>query len=226
MTSITSTAATATSSTPTIDPNAPATPGLAKDFNTFLKLLTTQLQNQDPLSPLDTNQMTQQLVSFSQVEQAINANTKLANLVKLQSTDQTITALPLVGHTIQYNDLKAPLAGGEAKFGYSLPGNATNTVLTVSDANGHIVYQGLGEKSAGDHIFTWNGKGSDGSQLPDGVYSLSVAATGPDKATLQATITAYGKINQVQVDNGTPSLNIGGVVETLDKILAITDAAT
>src|SRR5258707_15764903 len=87
---------------------------IAGNFKTFLPLLTTQLKNQDPLSPLDTNQFTSQLVSFSQVEQAINANSKLANLVSLQSTNQTISALPLVGHTIQYADNQGALVNGQA----------------------------------------------------------------------------------------------------------------
>src|SRR2546425_8888071 len=93
---------------------------LGTDFNTFLSLLTTQLKNQDPLSPLDTNQFTQQLVSFSQVEQAINTNDKLSSLLALQQQDQSVTALPLVGHTVQYSDNQEALTNGQATFEYNL----------------------------------------------------------------------------------------------------------
>src|SRR5882762_11364297 len=102
MTSVNQTTST-TPATSTSTSTSPVT-GLGTDFTTFLSLLTTQLKNQDPLSPLDTNQFTQQLVSFSQVEQAINTNTKLSSLLSLQQADQSVTALPLVGHTVQYSD--------------------------------------------------------------------------------------------------------------------------
>jgi len=129
-----STAATsAAANPPATNPAASSTSttGLGTDFKTFLTLLTTQLKNQDPLSPLDTNQFTSQLVSFSQVEQAINANSKLANLVSLQSTNQTISALPLVGHTIQYSDNQEALVNGKATFGYNLPATAATANIVI-----------------------------------------------------------------------------------------------
>src|SRR6266404_7452386 len=136
-----STAATsAAANPPATNPAASSTSttGLGSDFKTFLTLLTTQLKNQDPLSPLDTNQFTSQLVSFSQVEQAINENDKLANLVSLQTTNQTISALPLVGHTIQYSDNQGALVNGKATFGYNLPANAASASIVITDANGQV----------------------------------------------------------------------------------------
>src|SRR5882724_12406573 len=118
--SIASTLAANAAANPT--PAAPtSTTGLGTDFKTFLTLLTTQLKNQSPLSPLDTNQMTQQLVSFSQVEQAINTNDKLSSLLALQQADQSVTALPLVGHIVEYSDNQAALLNGTAEFAYNLP---------------------------------------------------------------------------------------------------------
>jgi flagellar basal-body rod modification protein FlgD len=201
----------------------PSTTGLGSDFQTFLKLLTTQLKNQNPLSPLDTNQFTQQLVSFSQVEQAINANDKLANLVSLQSTNQTISALPLVGHTIQYSDNQEALVNGQATFGYNLPATAATANIVISDANGRVVYQAPAETTSGFHSFTWDGTTIDGSKVSGGTYTFNVAATAPDKSTIQATLSAYGSVSSVDVDNGTASLNIGGVKEALSKIMAITN---
>jgi flagellar basal-body rod modification protein FlgD len=201
---------------------APTT-GLGTDFKTFLTLLTTQLKNQDPLSPLDTNQFTQQLVSFSQVEQAINANDKLANLVSLQSTNQTISALPLVGHTIQYADNQGALVNGQATFGYTLPSNAASANIVISDANGKVVYQTPAQTTSGFHSFAWDGTTIDGSKAADGTYTFNVAAAAADKSTLQATLSAYGSVSSVDIKNGTASLNIGGVEEALSKIMAITN---
>jgi flagellar basal-body rod modification protein FlgD len=196
--------------------------GLGKDLNTFLKLLTTQLQNQDPASPLDTNQMTQQLVSFSQVEQEINTNSKLDQLVALQSTNQTVASLPLVGHTVQISDSQGALVGGKLTFNYNLPSTATQTTLSVTDASGNTVYQGTGSTTPGDHSFGWDGKASDGSTVPDGIYTLNVAAAAADGSSLTAAISSYGKIDSIQVNNGAASLSMGGLSEPLSKILSIT----
>ena len=76
---------------------------IAQNFNTFLQLLTTQLKNQNPLDPLDTNQFTQQLVQFAQVEQQMNTNTSLGTLVSLQQTAQSTAALGFLGSTVTVN---------------------------------------------------------------------------------------------------------------------------
>jgi flagellar basal-body rod modification protein FlgD len=208
---------------PATTPTKSSTTGLGSDFQTFLKLLTTQLKNQNPLSPLDTNQFTQQLVSFSQVEQAINANDKLANLVSLQSTNQTISALPLVGHTIQYADNQGALVNGQATFGYTLPSNAASANIVISDASGKVLYQTPAQPTSGFHSFTWDGTTIDGSKAASGTYTFNVAATAADKSTIKATLSAYGSVSSVDIKNGTASLNIGGVEEALSKIMAITN---
>jgi flagellar basal-body rod modification protein FlgD len=197
---------------------------LGSDFNTFLKLLTTQLKNQDPLSPLDTNQFTSQLVQFSQVEQAINQNDKLSSLIALQSGQELISALPLVGHTVQFADSQTALVNGRASFAYNLPAQATNATLTISDSSGRIVFQTPAETTAGDHSFAWNGRGNDASQLPDGTYSFAVSATASDQSAIKAALSAFGKVDKVTSSNGAVSVDLNGVSEPLSKILAVTDA--
>ena len=205
-------------------PNAQV--GLGNDFHTFLKLLTTQLKNQDPLSPLDTNQFTQQLVSFSQVEQAINTNSTLSSLLSLQQADQSIAAVPLVGHSVQYSDNQAALVGGQAEFAYNLPSQAASATITITDSSGNIVLQQPAETGAGPHDFKWNGQASDGTQLPDGAYSFTVSASAADKSSIKAAISAFGKVDGVQIANGTPTLNIGGISEALNKVVAIDNAGS
>jgi flagellar basal-body rod modification protein FlgD len=211
-----STASTASSST------ASAASQISSDYNTFLTLLTTQLQNQDPTSPLDTNQMTQQLVSFSQVEQAVNTNTKLDTLIALQSTDQTAAALPLVGHTVQIADNKGALVNGALTFGYNLPTTSSQTTLTVTDASGNTVYQGAGNTTAGNNSFAWNGQESNGSTAPDGVYTLNVAAQSANGTAIASTVSSYGTIQSIQMSNGTATLAIGTLTEPLSAISGIT----
>lgn len=200
---------------------AGATSTLTSNFNTFLTLLTTQLKNQDPLSPLDTNQFTQQLVAFSQVEQQINTNSNLQQLIALQGASESISALPLVGQNIEYNSATAPLSNGQANFVYSLPSTATQTALAVTDANGHVVYSQQGDTAAGSHVFTWNGKTNTGVPLSDGDYTLKVQAIGPNGAAITPTIASAGAVSAVGVQNGTASFTVGDMSIPLSELVTV-----
>src|SRR5215831_6422021 len=131
---------------------------LSANFDTFLTLLTTQLKNQDPLSPMDSNQFTQQLVQFSQVEQQIHSNQNLESLISLTKANSATTAVSYLGKSLTLTDGTAPLMNGEAKWAYSLDNDASTTKLVVTDATGKIVYAGTGETTSGMHAFTWDGK--------------------------------------------------------------------
>lgn len=197
-------------------------PDFTSNFNTFLTLLTTQLQNQDPLSPVDTSQFTQQLVGFSEVEQQINTNKNLQQLIQLQTSNEAIAATPLVGQTIQYSGATAPLAGGQAGFSYSLPSNAANVNLLVEDASGNVVFSTAGNTNAGTHDFVWNGKSSSGAQMPDGgQYTLQVVATDASKNPITATVSSFGVVNGVSIANNQATLNLSGVSVPLSELLAI-----
>ncbi|HTS92984.1 MAG TPA: flagellar hook capping FlgD N-terminal domain-containing protein [Stellaceae bacterium] len=205
-----------TGSTSPTDPSL-----LSQNFNTFLTLLTTQLQNQDPLSPLDTNQFTQQLVSFSEVEQQIDTNNNLQTLINLQNASQTISALPLVGRTINYSSNTAPLSGGQASFSYTLPTNAIAATLAVADANGNVVYTAPAATAAGLHSFTWNGTTNTGATAANGDYSLSVLAANSSGQPITSTITAFGQVDSVNVTNNVATFDVGGVSVPMSQLLTI-----
>src|SRR3984893_11054067 len=112
---------------------------IAGNFNAFLTLLTTQLQHQDPLSPLDTNQFTQQLVQFASVEQQINMNTSLSTLISLQQTAQATSALGFIGATVVVSGNSAQLVNGQATWNYTIASPATATI-NISNASGQLVY--------------------------------------------------------------------------------------
>ena len=191
--------------------NSTGTLSFTQNFNTFLTLLTTQLQNQDPLSPMDTNTFTQQLVSFSEVEQQIDTNNNLQTLIQLQTANESVSALPLVGQTIDYSGPTAPLENGQASFSYTLPSAAANSALVVEDSNGNVVYTQPGQTAAGTYNFSWNGQTNGGQQLPDGgAYTLQVVANDAKKQPITATIQAMGQVNGVSVSNGTANFNLGG----------------
>src|SRR5450432_3496608 len=125
----------ATGSSPAQSAATAATPALAGNFNDFLKLLTTQLQHQDPTSPLDPNQFTQELVQFSSVEQQIQTNTSLSTLISLQQNSQVTSALGFLGHNVVINGSVAQMTNGQATWNFtgSKPSTAT---INVSDSTG------------------------------------------------------------------------------------------
>ena len=156
--------------------NALANTQIAGNFQSFLQLLTTQLQNQNPLSPLDTNQFTQQLVEFAGVQQQLNTNDSLATLVSLQQTTQSTQALGFVGKTAVVKGGTAPLTNSTAAWQVSIP---TASVITINIANstGQTVFTGSYDAAAGNNQpFSWNGQGNDGTQSPDGNYTLTATA--------------------------------------------------
>ncbi|HXP76775.1 MAG TPA: flagellar hook assembly protein FlgD [Stellaceae bacterium] len=219
-----------TTPTPTSGTTTPTSTGstsssdaslLGSNLNTFLTLLTTQLKNQDPTSPMDTNQFTQQLVEFSGVEQQINTNNNLQSLISLQTSSETIAALPMVGKTIQYNESTAPLSNGQASFTYTLPTNAAAANVLVEDANGNIVYQTTADTSAGSHSFLWNGQNVAGTTSPDGAYSLAIVAADATGKAISATVTANGTVDGVSVDNNVPTFNVGGVKVPMSDLLTV-----
>ena len=139
---------------------------LAETFDNFLVLLTTQLQNQDPLSPLDTNEFTQQLVEFTNVEQAIKTNDKLDQLIAMQGAGILTGALDYIGKEVEFAGAELNLADGEATVVYDLASNAQEITLEILDENGITVRTLTGPTDAGRHEIVWDGKDNFGNSLP------------------------------------------------------------
>jgi flagellar basal-body rod modification protein FlgD len=218
----TKTSSSSSSSSTSSSSKSDSVTGLGDNFQTFLTLLTTQLKNQDPQSPLDTNQFTQQLVEMSSVEQAIKQNDQLKQLIALQSTNQMISSLSLVGNSVEVNSSTAPLTGGSASFAYTVPTGVTAATLNVLDSNGRVVYSQPADFTAGRHQFQWNGQDTSGTTQPDGGYSLQVTATKADNSTATVPVTAIAKVRGVSVQNGATTLDLGsGVSIGADQMVAV-----
>ncbi len=189
---------------------ANAQQSLAGDQQTFLKLLTTQLQNQDPLNPMNTDQFTQQLVSMTGVQQQILTNELLQQMVG----NQTGVGDPvsLLGKAVTATSSNASLQAGKANWSYAAVANAADVQVQVTNNLGQVVYQGdLGAQTVGSHSFSWNGKDSTGVQLPDGgTYSLAVKATDAAGNTLSSTIYQQGVVTAVNNSGGQVMLTVNG----------------
>jgi flagellar basal-body rod modification protein FlgD len=194
---------------------------LAGNFQTFLTLLTTQLQNQNPLDPLDTNQFTQQLVQFASVEQQLKTNDQLTTLVSLQQTAQSTQALGFVGKTAVVDGSTATMTNASATWELSVP-STSNVNISITNSTGQTVYSGSYSVNAGNNqVFSWDGKGNDGTQWPDGKYTMT--ATGTDSAGNSVAISTQiqGAVSSVDLTQSPPLLSINGQTYTVSQIKSI-----
>jgi flagellar basal-body rod modification protein FlgD len=200
------------------------TQGIADNFQTFLTLLTTQLKNQNPLDPLDTNQFTQQLVQFAGVEQQLKSNDQLKSLIEIEKSAQSTQALVYVGNTVAVD-------GSKTQFNKSATWNLTATQaasanITITSSTGQTAYSGNFTLSQGNASFVWDGKGNDGTQWPPGTYTLT--ATGKDSSGKDIAISTevQGVVDSVDLTASPPLLSIGGQTYTTDKIKRVVRGAT
>lgn len=177
--------------------------------NRFLKLLTTQLKNQDPLNPLDNAQMTSQMAQISTVDGIERLNATLQQLINNSADSQTLQAAALVGHGVLVPGSGMDLAKGSAFAGVDLKSAADRVTVTIKDTNGLVVRTlELGNMDAGSQIFQWDGKANDGSAAADGSYTFSVAAVqGTNK--VDATALSVGQVASVERTTAGLTLNVG-----------------
>jgi flagellar basal-body rod modification protein FlgD len=199
---------------------------IANNFQTFLTLLTTQLQNQNPLDPLDTNQFTSQLVQFASVEQQLRQNDQLATLINIEKTAQSTAALAYVGNIVAVDGSKAPYDGSNsATWTLKAPKDTTATI-TITNAAGQTVFSGSYAVQQGNATFAWDGKGNDGTQWPAGTYTLN--ASGKDSAGNNVAIPTeiLGVVDSVDLTASPPLLSIGGQSYTTDQIKRVVRAGS
>jgi len=194
---------------------------LAGNFDTFLQLLTTQLQNQDPLDPLDTDQFTEQLVEFASVEQQVDMNTNLQTLISLQQTSEATSAMQFLGSSVTLSGNTATLSSSSpATWSISSPSPATGTV-TVSNSSGQVAYTGTISLNSGTNSFSWNGQGTNGVAWPAGTYTLAVNATGANGQPVTTTSQIQGVVTGVNLSHSPPQLIIGGQSYPISAIQSI-----
>lgn len=195
---------------------------LASNSQTFLTLLTTQLKNQDPTSPLDTNQFTAQLTQMTGVEQQLLSNQLLQQLVTQSSGSGVTGAVGLIGKDITASGNTATLTDGAATWQYTLGGTATNVAVQVSDSSGNIVYTGAAPAGTGAQTFTWNGKDASGQQQSNGgLYTIAFKATDASGAAVPLSNAVQGKATAVEMVNGQIMVTVGGVQVPQSAISAV-----
>jgi flagellar basal-body rod modification protein FlgD len=210
----------------TIQPASTDRSTLSQNFDQFLKLLTTQLQYQDPLSPMESSEFTNQLVQFSSVEQQIKTNEQISSLLQLQSLNMTALGVSFIGKNIEIESKKFETAGGaNVPLGYELPEGATVGTVTVLDSNGNTVYSKAIDTSAGRHDFVWDGKDQSGQAVPAGKFEIRVAALTATNTSLNVKTYVPGHVDALESDaDGTLLLNVDGQKVPLTDVRKILEA--
>jgi flagellar basal-body rod modification protein FlgD len=192
---------------------------LGSNFNDFMTMLLTQLQNQDPTDPMDTESFTTELVQFTGVEQQVATNTSLGQLIQLTQAGQVEQTAEVVGHQVAIQSGELSLQNGSATLAYTTTA-AEPVTISVTDGSGDVLSQQTISATAGQNSWTWNGKSSSGTAVPDGAYNVSIT-TG--SANTAVPFTVLGTVTGLQNSGGSVSLDLGSLVIPMTSLTAMLD---
>ena len=198
-----------------------ATKEIAGNFQDFLLLLTTQLKNQSPLDPLDTNQFTQQLVQFAGVEQQLKSNDTLNSMLTSMKSTSTSNAASYIGMKVTADGSTANLSAGAASWTVTPAKDSKRATITISDANGTAIATKSLTLKAGAQTFTWDGRDASGTVQPDGEYKIAVSAVDVSGQSVAVSTELSGVVSAVDVSGGAPVFSVGSSSIPLAKIKTI-----
>jgi flagellar basal-body rod modification protein FlgD len=204
-----------------------ATKSKSLDKDAFLKLLTTQLQNQDPLNPTDSTEFTAQLAQFSSLEQLSNVNATLNTLKLYEASINNAQAVGFIGKDIIANGNSIEMKGGQpVSCDYELPAAAKSVVVSIYDATGNFVrdYQKTAV-ATGEQSLTWDGRDRNGNTVADGAYTFEVQALDQKGAKLDVTTFSKGTVTGVTFEDGITYLITGKNKTAIGNVTQVTQAA-
>lgn len=193
-------------------------PRLSADLGTFLTLLTTQLRNQDPTKPMDTETLTQQLVQFATVEQQLQGNQTLGRLLDLQQAGQLAGAASLVGRRVTLESERLPLQDGMAEVVLPPAGRATSAVVEVRDATGTLLRNATVPLGATPTRWNWDGRDMRGQARPDGAYGVVVAGRAADGSAVPVGFGVTGRVTGATREGGELRLSLGSASIGFDRL--------
>ncbi len=194
---------------------------LNEELNRFLNLLITQLKNQDPLDPMDSNEFTSQLVQFASVEQQIYQNANLEKLLNIHQTSQVASMVDFIGMTVEAKGSELQLDNSKGKFTYELDVKANEVTISIRNASGLTVFTTDGENDSGKHTFEWDGKDSSGNQMNDGPYTVIVSPQDRGGNLQNVAMTTFGRVTGAGAEDGKISLFMGEIIVLMDDVLAV-----
>ena len=200
---------------------------LIQDYETFLTILTTQLQNQDPMEPMDSNQFTEQLVQFSSVEQQIRSNEQLENLASMMTSSNALGVLNFVGTTVTIDGSKGFLSNfGSVNYSFDSPGEGS-AEITIRNEAGDIVYnQSELALTQGMQTFRWDGRDGSGNRMKNGTYSIQINAKDADGTDMNVVTDTTGRVDNVDLSTSEPMLIINDQRVPTSQIKYVTNGTT
>jgi flagellar basal-body rod modification protein FlgD len=189
----------------------------------FLKLLVSELQNQDPLNATSVTDFINQMTSYATFTAQESTNTSMNSLAGSFSSLVTLNSVNYIGHTVSAVANSSTLSSGSATFGYTLSSAASNVSISIADSSGNTVWTGAGTGNSGSNTVTWDGKKSDGTQLSDGgTYTVTVTATDAAGNSVLSYTSISGVVTGIDTSTSTPSLTVNGVPVSASNIIAVT----
>jgi flagellar basal-body rod modification protein FlgD len=217
------TVSSATSASTVTFASTTSNPSSSLSSTDFLKLLTSELQNQNPLAATSTTDLMNQLTSYANFTEQQSINSSMNALAGSFASLVTLSSVNYIGHTVEAKTDTSTLSNGSATYGYSLSSAAANVTISIKDSSGKTVWTGTGSGKAGSNSFTWDGKDSSGTQLADGgKYTMSVTATDAAGNSVFNYATITGKVTGIDASTSTPSLTVNGVSVSASNIIGVT----
>lgn len=177
----------------------------------FLNLLVAQLQNQDPLNPVDDKEFVAQLAQFSSLEQAMQTNERLGLLQNTSTALNNAQVAGLIGQTVEATGNKLGLTDTRPlPITYNLGGDVAESTITIRDANGKVVRtMSAGAAQAGTKTAAWDGMDDSGNAMPNGTYTVEVSAKNASGGVVSSSTRVRGVVTSVTFENGGAELIIG-----------------
>jgi flagellar basal-body rod modification protein FlgD len=218
--SATTSSAAASSGSAIAQTGTAAAAALGSNFSDFLSMLMTQLQNQDPTSPMDSSQFTSELVQFSSVEQQIDTNTSLTQLISLTQASQVEQSSGMLGKSATVTSAKLALQDGVGTINFNTT-TAEPVAIAVYNSQGVEIQGGTLTSVAGANTWQWNGSSASGVTQADGAYTVTVNAVGTNGATSAIPFTVTGTVTSVQNNSGTVELQMGGLTVPFSSVQSV-----
>lgn len=204
---------------------ASASASLATNFDTFLNLLTAQLQNQDPLEPVDSSEFTNQLVQFSGVEQQIQTNQNIAQLIQLTNNSTVAGLSGYLGQIVEIDSLVAELGEEGVEWRYDMPDNVKSATVSIQDQQGNIIYTEELSTAEGTASFNWNGETTSGEPREDGFYQMIIQARDSTGEAVGVPARVRARVSGVDLTADDTAISTSAGAFYFDQVLRLTAAS-